>query len=264
MGLNDRRFSNSKAWVDWLSDESVRKPAGPPSPPKFNEQALKKLGFTSYAFTNDDRVRTKHSQTLNTALKKPLNHLSSGDISINIHLPSIKLPKIRINWRRAIVWGGVGVVLLSFIFGTPKILQYFSSRSQTKTNKALSSAKAPSYAPLTPETVIKEGQVSGAQYDSKRQLYKYDDEYKGVSLTVSQQPLPNQLRENPAKIADIAKASINATEKIHSTNGDVYIVTDEKTGTQRLVLVHRQLLVFIQSYDHLENVDWLVYVQSLR
>ena len=125
------------------------------------------------------------------------------------------------------------------------------------------SSKTPSYAPLTPETVTN-GQVSGAQYDNKKQLYKYNDEYKGVSLTISQQPIPDQLRDNPAKIADIAKTSISATEKILTTNGDAYIVTDEKTNTQRLVLVHRQLLVFIQSYDRLDNVDWLVYIQNLQ
>ena len=183
------------------------------------------------------------------------------EISINIHLPHLSIPRLRIPWKKVLGWGSVVAVLLAAVISTPSVLDGFSSSNNQTSEQTLSNA--PVYSPLTPETVTN-GQVSGAQYDNKKQLYKYNDEYKGVSLTISQQPIPDQLRDDPAKIADIAKTSINATEIIRTTNGDAYIVTDEKTNTQRVVLVHRQLLVFIQSYDRLENVDWLVYIQNLQ
>ena len=262
MGINHRNFSKSKAWVDWLSDTPVESKTQ--TPDNATRATSGTYSHVKFKTGNSNGIYQKPVQGPVNSPKsqyRPEKDPYDDEIAINIHLPTFRLPKLRINWRKTLGWGAVGIVAAVIIFGTPVLLRTISDKQKTTVSKTAQSL--PAYAPLTPESVSV-GQVSGAQYDSKKQLYKYDDEYKGVGLTVSQQPLPDQLRADPMKLAEVAKNSINATEKIETTNGDAYIVTDEKTRTQRVVLAHRQLLVFIQSYDTLDPVDWVVYIQSLQ
>lgn len=180
-------------------------------------------------------------------------------IDINITLPKItfpKLPHARVAWKRVLRWGGVIVFAAVIIIATPHILQLKAKQA----DKTTSSSK-PAYAPLEPST--KGASVAGAQYDNKRQLYKYDDEYNGASLTISQQPLPDKLRSDPTEVQKLAK-SIGANERIETTNGYAYISTDDKTATQRVVVAHRQLLVFIQSSKSMSNAEWVAYIQQLQ
>lgn len=180
-------------------------------------------------------------------------------ITINLAIPKVKLPKIHIPWLRVSKWAiGIGVVAL-VVVGTPHLLQYRAQKAkQAATNQQTST---PSYAPLKPAN--EGGSVAGAGYDGKRQMYKYDDVYNGVTMTISQQPLPDNLRANPKDIQKIAQ-SIGAKEKVVTTNGDAYISTDDKTATQRVVVAHRQLLIFIQSSKSMSNADWVAYIQKLE
>ena len=137
-----------------------------------------------------------------------------------------------------------------------------------KTNEAARLAKQsgseqPTYAPLKPSISDKSSVDASSVYSAKQQLYKYNDTYLGSSLTISQQPLPDDIKQNPDKLAKIAEQSIGATDSFDTANGKVYIATSEG-GYQRLVLVHRQLLLFITSPKRLEITDWVAYIQALE
>jgi len=272
---------DNQAWLAWLSDESPQgahqqqKPAPSWRATNVDEQ-----------YTDDDFSSPKLSSTSTIHLKsqsstqhispqyaaprpsmkpkpiiRPVSSPNNRAIDINISIPKITLPKLphfSFPWRRVLWIGGGLVLIVAIIFGTPRILQLKTKQAQK--DAAATTVAKPAYSPLKPST----GTVSGAQYDSKKQLYKYDDTFMGATLTISQQPLPDVLRLGKTKLAEVAKNSIGAIEKFETVNGDVYINTDTKTGFQRMVVAHRQLLIFIFSTKTLNNADWVTYIQTLQ
>lgn len=273
---------DNQAWLAWLSDEqpghASRQGRWQPSEKVHTRQPqLDDSDDVSHKLSSASTIRLR-SQTsahhMPTAYVAPVpstrptqtarpeySHSDNHAIDINISIPKIRLPKLphfNIPWRHLLWWGSGVCFIATVVVLTPHILQRNAKQAEKKA--AASSSSKPAYAPLKPNT----GAVSGAQYDSKRQLYKYNDTYMGSNLTISQQPLPDTLRTGKTKLADVAKASINATDKIETVTGDAYISTDETTGIQRMVIAHRQLLIFIQSTKTLSNVDWVKYIQTLE
>lgn len=276
--MRKKKELDNQAWLAWLSDEqpqtvdlpSTRQNHNPV--PSAHQDTQHKLSSASMIRLKT-QTPTRHgtisqtdprASTMRTgALPTPAVAQESGRaIDINITLPKIRLPKlprIHVAWSTVLRWGGLAALVGMVVFATPQIIQLKGQKARENTG---SSQSKPAYAPLEPDT--SSGTVSGAQYDSKRQLYKYNDTYKGASLTISQQTLPDALREDKSKLKDVAKASIGATEKFDTVHGDVYITTDDSTGMQRMVVAHRQLLVFIQSSKTLSNSDWVTYIQALQ
>ena len=302
MGLRKKKSdtSQNQAWLDWLNDDSPGQQDTPDPAqgraPSFNGSAKKPStvgldGFTARAragfpqsqqprFTTVEpkppskpksmqRPARSAAPTLNwRATHSPPKQgkvdksTDQGDIAINIHLPQITLPKLKKllpDWRY-MRWAILAFVVIALLAGGNVWLR--------KTNEAARLAKQsgseqPSYAPLKPSTSDKSSVDASSVYNAKQQLYKYNDTYLGASLTISQQPLPDDIKQNPDKLAKIAEQSIGATDSFDTANGKVYIATSEG-GYQRLVLVHRQLLVFITSPKELEITDWVSYIQSLE
>lgn len=180
---------------------------------------------------------------------------TDGNIAIHIELPKFRLPSVHIPWKRVLRWGALAAAIMAIVIGTPILIRH-QTAEQKKNTAAIASSK-PAYAPLQPE-----GQASGARYDSKRQLYTYNDTYKGLTISVSQQPLPEKLRGDVLKVKQLAE-TLGTVESFETTNGTAYIATDENSGTQRVVVTHRQLLIFLQSNGTLSPVDWVSYVQNL-
>lgn len=281
--MRKKKELDNQAWLAWLSDEQPQ-PADQPSaeqhsvtsrhnPPISSRDTYPKLSSASTVRLKAQTGvhHSKISQNDLRASTMPTNpqpvtppaHEAGRAIDINITLPKIRLPKLprlKISRRKLVQWAGGAVLIGLLLFATPQILDWKAKKARE--NAETSQSSKPAYAPLEPGTTA--GTVSGAQYDSKRQLYKYNDTYKGATLTISQQTLPDALRADKTKLKDVAKASIGATEKFDTVHGDVYITTDDSTGMQRMVVAHRQLLVFIQSSKTLSNADWVTYIQALQ
>jgi len=92
----------------------------------------------------------------------------------------------------------------------------------------------------------------------------FQDTYLGHEVHVTEQSLPDVLRSDKSKLASIAESSIGAKDKFTTVYGDVYIATNEEQNIQRMVLQHRQLLVFILSKGILDNSEWVTYIQNLQ
>lgn len=274
----------SLSWVNWLKDDvptvrtrtadntsashhmkavTMRGRAVARQQPSVTGVPNRSLGLKPSVFRGEgERAPTAAGLDQHRAKRKQL-HRKSGHhdraITISLSMPKIRLPKLRIPWTRVGKWAlGVGMVAI-VIVGTPQLLRYQAQRA--KQVAADQKTVTPAYAPLKPSG--EGGTVAGAGYDGKRQMYKYDDVYNGVTMTISQQPLPDNLRGNPKDIQKIAE-SIGAKEKVATTNGDAYISTDDKTATQRVVVAHRQLLIFIQSSRSMTNAEWVSYIQQLQ
>lgn len=96
----------------------------------------------------------------------------------------------------------------------------------------------------------------------KDAVFAYDDNINGISISVSQQPLPPSFKTETANhISELAKA-YNATNKIDVDGTTVYIGTSSK-GPQSVIFAQNNLLILIKSQKVIDNGAWGEYVKSL-
>lgn len=290
MTRKERQFAKSQEWLAWLSDSptaaSMPEPklshpsinAGqsrtPTTPQTPQERPGHNLGlsadmFATRAALSPQRAARASRQTLRASPQhvrttKPVQpnvQQAEDTIAIHIDLPKIRLPKISIPWAKILRWG-VPILLASvLVVATPMFLHNRSEKAKEKA-VAANNTKELSYAPLKPSD--KPNATLGAKYDSKHQVYSYTDKYLGRNLIISQQPLPDEIRADPTKLIKAAEA-LGAKDKFTTTSGTVYIATFEDQGVQQMILIHRQLLVYITSKGGtLNNSQWVTYIQSLQ
>ncbi len=279
-----------QAWLDWLNDD---RPNGPVnhnlvSKPVFKESIYRGIdGLVEEPDESNDgqsksrplsvsqrtvpkaqqsrRVTKPKAPELNWRQKSARHTIPTKDeeadrsIAININVPEVHLPRITFRWVY-MRWVLAAVIIICALLGGRLWLGHNNAISQEMKQKQ-TQAK-PSFAPLKPAG--NEDQVNkNAAYNPQKQIYTFQDSYKGVSMVVSEQAIPVAVKDNPDTIKKAA-ASIGATDSFDTINGTVYIATADKGGAQRLVLIHRQLLIFISSDGTLDNPTWAEYVQALN
>lgn len=130
-------------------------------------------------------------------------------------------------------------------------------------NNAVSSD--PQYPTVLPEgSSIKElggwQRVSPPENDP---VYAYADSIDDVPIRVSEQPLPEQFRNNTeGKVKDLAE-QYGATETIEVENNTLYVGTSTK-GPQSAIFSKDKLLILIKSERTIEDEAWAKYVRSLN
>lgn len=93
-------------------------------------------------------------------------------------------------------------------------------------------------------------------------VYAYTDKIEGVSVTVSQQPMPDKFHRNTNSQVEKLAKGYNATEKIDADGTTVYVGTSAK-GPQSVILTKDDLLILIKSQKKVSNDAWKNYVDSL-
>jgi hypothetical protein len=94
-------------------------------------------------------------------------------------------------------------------------------------------------------------------------VYAYADKIGNVSISVSQQPLPDDIKEDVDKgIAQLARG-FNANEKITIGETIVYIGTSGD-GPQSIIFTKNNLLILIKSTDKINSDLWANYINSMR
>ena len=94
-------------------------------------------------------------------------------------------------------------------------------------------------------------------------VYAYTDTVEGVSITVSQQDIPNSFGTNTnSKVAELAK-NFNATNTLNVGGLTVYIGTSAK-GPQSLIFTKDKTLVLIKSDEEISGSAWTAYIESLQ
>ena len=117
----------------------------------------------------------------------------------------------------------------------------------------------PSYATVTPSgKTVEWAHLTSPTGES---FYAYTDTVSGVSLRVSQQPLPDTLTSTDA-VAALA-ASYNATRTITAGSTTVYIGSPAK-NQQSLLFTTPSLLVTITADGVLNDHQWSDYISSLN
>lgn len=108
-------------------------------------------------------------------------------------------------------------------------------------------------------------EVSAQVYDQENDVAIYKDSIGEVEITVSQQVLPDNLKNNPDELQKLAislddKTTINRHE---TQKGVIYIATTE-AQTNIVIFSYNNLLVFIRSNGLLDDQIWIGYVNSLE
>lgn len=94
-------------------------------------------------------------------------------------------------------------------------------------------------------------------------VYAFTDTLEGVSISVSEQPLPESSRGNASSsLADIAK-NLNATTKLDGGDTEIYIGNNSQ-GPQSVVFTKNYLLILIKSQNKISDTAWIQYINTLR
>lgn len=94
-------------------------------------------------------------------------------------------------------------------------------------------------------------------------VYAYADKIGNVTINVSQQELPYNLRDDDGKEMEKLSEGFNADKKL--TVGDItaYVGTSAK-GPQSVIFAKDELLVLIKSTTKVSDEEWITYISSLE
>jgi len=94
-------------------------------------------------------------------------------------------------------------------------------------------------------------------------VFAYTDTIDGVSVSVSQQPLPESFKADvTGKVSELAE-KFNATKKITADAVTVYLGTSAQ-GPQSAIFTKDNLLILIKSQENIKDDAWANYIKSLR
>lgn len=93
-------------------------------------------------------------------------------------------------------------------------------------------------------------------------VYAYSDSLDDVTISVSQQPIPESFRGNVAAEVEQLAKSYNATTVIKAGETPVYIGRSSK-GPQSVIFAKNDTLVLIKSQGTIEQESWINYVSNL-
>lgn len=193
------------------------------------------------------------------------------DININFGaLPKLPKPKLvreailasirRIRWNRRtqIISGALAVVIVGGI-----TYAVISAQNHPKTTST-TIAQKPTYQTIVPSnkpaSSLKWQRVSPPNGDP---VFAYADTINGVSIFVSQQPIPDSFQPNvDDKVAELA-ASYTATDKISAGSTPIYVGTSAQ-GPQSVIFSKNNLLVLIKSASKVSDDAWASYASSLQ
>lgn len=97
----------------------------------------------------------------------------------------------------------------------------------------------------------------------KDPVFAYTDTIDNVSVSVSQQPLPESFAGNvDSQVAELAK-KFNATTKLSTSDTSLYVGTSAK-GPQSVIFAKDTVLILIKSQNKIDNTSWEKYVSSLN
>ncbi len=160
------------------------------------------------------------------------------------------------------------VCVALFLWLRPHIFQGRPAEETAETTSAASVGASgtlekgtPTYDTLTPDGGEKDWtRVSPPEHNP---VYAFTDTVQGVSIIVSEQPLPDDFKDNTqSKLGEFA-TNYNANRFITVDDTVVYIGTSSK-GPQSLIMTKDSLLILIKSTTSLNDEQWTAYIHSLR
>lgn len=158
--------------------------------------------------------------------------------------------------KTTIAIGAIAVIVIGLIITSVAVSSHYAK---------INAVEKPKYDTIIPEgtTIKKLGGWQRISPQTASPVFAYSDSVNGVSINISEQPLPDTFKtDTDGKIADLAK-SYNATDKINADGTTVYIGTSAK-GPQSTIFTKDNLLILIKSQAKIEDKAWITYIDSLK
>jgi len=123
----------------------------------------------------------------------------------------------------------------------------------------------PTYSTVLPSgtTISKLGGWTRVSPETSDPVYAYVDKINGVSISISEQPLPDDFKSNPSSKVEKLATGFNADAKITVSGTTAYIGTSSD-GAQSVILYKKSTLILIKSVARISNNDWANYINSLK
>lgn len=192
------------------------------------------------------------------------------DYKLKTLKPPLKIIKIigRSTKKRLLaVAVAVSVIVLSV-----SLLSWFrpgdSRNKQASARKGVLEARGghtPAYQTVLPKgkTIESLGGWARVSPLDKDPVFAYLDTVAGVQLSVSQQPLPENFRQDRTGELSKLAQQFNAQEKFEVDGKAIYVGTSAK-GPQSAVFTIKDLLVLVRSSAELSKEQWVSYIATLE
>lgn len=255
---------DEEVWEGWLGTEAQEKKTSKALPISHSPVKKNRIGENRAHKSSGTGAQLKLTARGVRGTRPPTSTKQSTRDAQPVVSIQINMPRFRIPWRRLRTWlmsGAIVAVLL--VAGKWTQTALYNDKPKEKQAPVVAAADL-GYKPLVPPSTVENQQgVPKPSYDPQKQLYTFNDIYKGSNLTVSQQAVPSRLKNNPGEVRKFAQ-NVGTNDEFSTTRGIVYIVTSENSGAQRLILVTDKMLMFLQSTKEISVVDWTTYVQNLE
>lgn len=192
---------------------------------------------------------------------------STRQISLNITIPRVKIKKLskaavrRLGLPAAIT---AGVIIVAFVFTVISVTIGRDKSKSDGTHAVLSqNATKPDFKFILPDGKEEETDNGKIGYDPQKRVVSFADTIGIVKVTVSQQPLPDNFKQDPEGQLEILARNFSANEVIVPSNPKAYLGTSAK-GPQTVIFSKSDLLVFIQAASKIDKIDWTDYIRNLR
>lgn len=202
------------------------------------------------------------------------------DININLNslpkLPRIPKPKLDpiiavLPKAKRILLTKKGIAVLGIVIigtvGFTGVSSLLSHHSESKNAGAPNAggANTPEYKTVLPDSKDI-GELGGWRRVSPPEsnpVFAYADKISGVVVNVSQQPVPENFKDDKnSKVKELAK-SFSATHEVSVKDSTLYLGTSSK-GPQSAIVLKNDTLVLMKSEAKITDEKWRDYVNNLK
>jgi hypothetical protein len=167
------------------------------------------------------------------------------------------------NTKKTIAIVSIGIILL--VGGSVAGILINQANTSSEASNSTVKTDAPEFETVSPKnkSVNSIGGWSRISPPASDPVYAYTDTIDGISISVSEQPLPTSFKGNEStQVAELAKKFF-ATDTIDADGTKVYIGTSAK-GPQSVIFTKDSLLILIKSEQKVNDAAWASYINSLQ
>jgi len=186
-----------------------------------------------------------------------------------------KIPKIKINYKfkkikfpkKKSIYVIIIVVVLA-TFSMIYLISYMQADSKKKNSEIKDKISKletsnPSFSSITRDGLPATWKIVSPP--GADPVYAYTDKINDVSISVSQQPIPDSFKPNIEENVEGLAQNFDADIKYKAEGIIIYVGTSAKEyRPQSAILVKNNLLILIKSKSPISEQDWIKYVNSLR
>lgn len=163
---------------------------------------------------------------------------------------------------RRYIAGAVGVgVFLLLLVGAQTFVGGPQDQPPQVAGVGTKAQKAPPFDTVLPKNSAKNADAPMV-YDEQRKVANFADSIGAVRIIVSEQPLPDRFKVNQAVELEKFAKEINCNQALQAGGTQAFLGTSVK-GPQTVVMIKKDLLIFIKADATIPNSSWMTYIQEL-